>query len=227
MATLNDWLRSIAAALNDDEPGRPFQRYAVRDMLAAYNAAMCLVARYRADMFTELKVVSLQAGKYQDVRGCCAQVLDVLDQTDEHGNVLHELKGSRAKATTAQRIWKKPSCLAPVAEGEYRITSVDIDPNLSGRFTVHPPVPCNTDAYVRIKCVAAPCALTEENLESTFNGDCTMHEAAWHYVLAKMLTGDRFANGAGGDKAYHFRMFFDILGIVQRQDDRIDSKEQA
>ena len=51
--------------------------------------------------------------------------------------------------------------------------------------------------------------------------------AAWHYVLAQMLTGDQFANAAGGNKQYHHRMFFEILGVNQRQDDRLESREQA
>ena len=227
MGTFVDWLRTVAAALNDDEPGRPFQRYALKDLIAAYNAAMCLAARYRMDLFTELKVVRLRPGKYQDIRGCCSQVLDVLDQVDEHGNVLRELKGARDTASTVASNWNKPSCLTPLGEGEYQVRSVDIDANLSGRFTVHPPVPCGVAAYVMVKCVSSLCPLTEADQNANFNGECTLAVAAWHYTLATMLAGDRFANGAGGDKAYHYRMFFDILGIVQRQEDRIESKEQA
>lgn len=227
MGTFVEWLRTIAAALNDDEPTRPFQRYALKDMVAAYNQAMCLVAGYRPDLFTELKVVRLQPGKYQDFRGCCENILDVLDQTDEDGNILRELRGTRAKPNLAARNWKKPSCLAPVPEGEYRVESVDIDPNLNGRFTVYPPVPCGVEAYVMVKCVAKLCDLTEADQNAGFNGDCKQAVAAWHYVLATMMVGDRFANAAGGNSAYHYRMFFDILGIVQRQEDRIESKEQA
>ena len=79
--TVVEWFRTIAFVLQDDEPGRPFQRYTLKDMIAAYNAALCLVAQYRQDMFTELKVIKLHAGKYQDARGCCTKVLDVRDVT--------------------------------------------------------------------------------------------------------------------------------------------------
>lgn len=226
MGTFVQWLQTIAAALNDDETGRPFQRYALKDMVAAYNAAACLAARYRMDLFTELKVLHLQPGKYQDARGCCSMVLDVMDQVDAQGNVIRELKGSRAKNTVVQRNWKKPSCIGSSAT-EYRVRSVDLDPNLNGRFSVYPPVPCGIEAYVMTKCVTKPCDYTVADQNKEFNGECTLSVAAWHYVLATMLTGDRFANGAGGDKSYHYRMFFDILGIVQKQEDRIESKEQA
>lgn len=221
-----DWFRTIAAVLNDDEPSRPFQRYALKDMMFAYGQAMSLVAQYRPDLFTELKVVTLRAGKYQDVRGCCSKVLDVMDQVDANGNVLRELKNTRSKATTVERNWKKPSCL-PAAANSYVILSVNIDKNLDGRFTVYPPVPCGTEAYVMAKCVGVPCALSPADQNATMPGSDVLNTAAWHYVLASQLTGDRFATGAAGDKAYHYRMFFDMLGIQQRQDERIEAKEEA
>lgn len=224
--TVVEWFRSIASALNDDEPGKPFQRYLLKDMLFAYNQAMCLVSQYRADLFTELKVVKLHAGKYQDVRGCCGKVLDVLDQVDKHGNVIKELKNSRGKVTTVERVWKKASCM-PSGPNDYIIKVVNIDKNLDGRFTVFPPVPCGVEAYAMVKCVTAPCALTEADQNMPLNSECKHNAAAWHYVLAMMLTGDRFANGMATDKAYHYRMFFDMLGIQQRQDDRVESKEEA
>lgn len=224
--TLGDWLRTIASVLNDDEPGRPFQRYLVKDLLAAYNAALCLVARYRSDLFTELRVVKLKAGKYQDARGCCSKVLDVLDQTDLNGNVIRELNNARATTTTARRHWKKPSCLAQSVD-DYIINSARIDPNLDGRFVVSPPVPCGIEAYVLVKCVEQPCDYSALMLNQNMHHDCIHNVAAWHYVLATMLSGDRHDNGASKDQSYHYRMFFDILGIVQKQDDRAESKEQA
>lgn len=223
-----DWFRSVAFSLNDDEPGRPFQRYPLHDMIIAYNAAMCLVAKYRADLFTELRIVQLVAGKYQDVRGCCVNVLDVMDQTDASGNLIKSLTGARTKATTVKRNWKKPTCLSKTnPELGYLVDNATIDRNLNGRFTIDPPVPCGVDAYVMVKCVGQPCELTEAEQNTQLDSDCTFNVAAWHYVLARMLSGDRFSNAAGGDSSYHYRMFFDILGVVQRQEDRIESTEQA
>lgn len=229
---LKDWFRTIAFALNDDEPGRPFQRYPLKDMVNAFNQAMCLVAKYRMDLFTELRVVQLEAGVHQDVRGCCSQVLDVLEQTDANGNIINSLSGARTKTTTVKRHWKKPSCLRKSGEvpGGYLVDNATIDRNLNGRFDVDPPVPCGVAAYVKVKCVSTPCPLdvTQENQEMPGGADCVYLVAAWHYVLATMMTGDRYDNAAGSqDKQYHYRMFFDILGIVQRQEDRIESPEQA
>lgn len=228
--TFNDWLLTIAAALNDDEPGHQFTRYKQKDMIAAYNAALCLAAKYREDKFTEYHIVKLTGGQYQDARGCCIKILDVLDQTDEHGNTIKPIVGARKTATTARRVWKKPSCLssaqAEEADKGYLVTAATIDRNMDGRFKVDPPVPCDAEAYVRVKCVSTPCALTEAD-GNTELGTCDLQEAAWHYVLAKMLTGDRFAAAAGGNAPYHYRLFFDILGVVQRQEDRLESEQEA
>lgn len=224
--TVVEWFRSIAAVLNDDEPTRPFQRYALKDLMFAYNQAMSLVSQHRPDLFTELKVVTLRAGKYQDVRGCCSKVIDVLDQVDANGNVIRELKNTRTKATVVERNWKKPSCL-PTQPDDYIVLTVNIDRSLDGRFTVYPPVPCGTAAYVMAKCVGQPCDLTTADQNALMPGEAKLNAAAWHYVMAMALTGDRFANGAANDKSYHYRMFFDMLGIQQRQDERIEAKEEA
>lgn len=225
--TLYDWLRSVAAALNDDEPGRPFQRYLLKDLVAHYNAALCLGAKYRKDLFTEYKVVRLAPGKYQDVRGCCNEVLDVVEQTDAQGNLIRDILGAREKRTTAKRLWKKATCL-PVPEGlGYLVQNADIDKNMHGRFTIDPPVPCDVEAYVMVKCVIPPCAYTEADATQVVLQDCSLLAAAWHYVLAQALSGDQFSNAAGGNKNYHYRLFFDILGVVQRQEDRIESREEA
>lgn len=213
-----DWFLTVAGALNDNEPNRPFQRYSLKDMMAAYNAAMCLVGRYRPDLFTELRSVKLTAGKYQDVRSCCSRVTEVLDQVDANGNILRELSGSKQSKTKVKRIWKKPSCLNRPADG-YVVENVALDRALQGRFIVDPPVPCDVDAYVLLKCVTDPCPLDETMQNKSLNGECVYNVAAWHYVLATMLAGDRFDNGNSKDQQYHYRMFFDILGVVKKAEE--------
>ena len=213
-----DWFLTIASALGDDEPNRPFQRYSLKDMMAAYDAAICLVGRYRPDLFTELRNVKLAPGKYQDVRSCCARISDVLDQVDANGNVLRELDGAKVTKTKVKRFWKKPSCLNRPGEA-YVIENVSLDKEMNGRFTVDPPVPCDVDAYVLVKCVQAPCPLDITRQNEPLNNECVYNVAAWHYVLGTMLAGDRFDNGNSKDQQYHYRMFFDILGVVKKAEE--------
>lgn len=228
---LYDWLLTVATALNDDRPSAPFARYKMRDMLAAYNAAMCLVSTYRPDLFTELRVVKLEPGIYQDVRGCCANVLDVQAQVLANGDVVKKLQGSRERSTVVKRRWKKPSCARAGEDGlpAFLIDYATLDKNLGGRFEVEPAVPCGVEAWVLVKCVNSPCPATEADalLGEEIDGDCVHNVAAWHYVLARMLTGDRFSNAASQDGQYHYRMFFDLLGIAQRQEEKFESPEEA
>lgn len=229
LVTLINWFKTIAFALNDDEPGHEFARYPVKYMVAALNDALCLVYKYRQDLFTEWRIVKLEGGKYQDVRGCCDQVLEVADQTDAQGNVIKTLHGSRDTTSMVKRNWKKPSCLVRTnAPDGYVIDNAALDPNMNGRFTVNPPVPCGVDAYARVKCVAGPCPYDEAGINSTVDAHCDLMVAAWHFVLARMLEGDRFTNAASSNmSATHYRMFFEILGIVQRQEEMIESPEKA
>lgn len=229
MATYREWFDTIAFALNDDEPGHEYARYPLKRMMAAYNEAMALAAKYRIDLFTETPVMKLQPGTYQDARGCgCGIILDVIAQTDDAGGVIKKLSGARETTTKAKRNWRKPSCInRPDGPDGYVIDNIDIDSNTNGRFEVDPPVPCDVDAYVKVKCALMPCPVGEADGSTpmTIQGD--LLAAAWHYVLAKMLTGDRYSQSAVNQAQYHYKMFFDILGIMLRQETLIESPEEA
>lgn len=227
MATYREWFDTVAFALNDDEPGHEYTRYPLKRMIAAYNEAMALAAKYRVDLFTEAVVMKMQPGSFQDARGCgCGIILDAIAQTDEQGGVIKMLVGARKTTTKTKRIWRKPSCIRR-PEADYVIDNIDIDTNLNGRFTVEPPVPCEGDAYIKVKCAMMPCPVTEAdgNAHMKYQGD--LIAAAWHYVLAKMLTGDRYSQSATAQSQYHYNLFFEILGITLRQEVRIESPEEA
>lgn len=229
MSSYREWFDSIAFALNDDEPGHEYTRYPLKRMIAAFNEAMVIAAKYRIDLFTETVVMKLQSGTYQDARGCaCHNVLDVLAQTDAQGGVIKKLIGVRDTTTKKVRNWRKPSCIRrPVTEDGYEVNNAEIDQNLNGRFTVEPPVPCGVDAYVKVKCVQTPCPITEADGNDSVRYAGDLIAASWHYVLAKMLTGDRYSQSAHAQAQYHYKLFFDLLGIVHQQEIRIESPEEA
>lgn len=227
MATYREWFDTVAFALNDDEPNHEYARYPLKQMMAAFNEAMTIAAKFRIDLFTERVVIKLQAGTYQDARGCgCSMVLDVVSQTDEAGGVIKKLLGARDTTTKTKRNWRKPSCIRR-PESEYVIDNIDIDANLNGRFTVDPPVPCGTDAYVSVKCARLPCPVGEADANSAMNIQGDLVAAAWHYVLAKMLTGDRYSQTASVQSQNHYKMFFELLGILYQREQQIESPPEA
>lgn len=225
--TYEEWFLDIAENMNDAEPGHEFTRYTRKEMIRAFNDAMCLVAKYRSDLFTEYQKVKLTPGKYQDARGCCTNILEILDQLDENGNVVRDIKNSRTNTERRKTVWKKPSCLIQTPESGYLVENAWIDANMNGRFTVDPPLPCDVDAWVLVKCVKMPSPLRYSLLNSSVNVSCIHMVAAKHYVLAWLLSGDRFANGANPQASEQYQLFFNILGVIQRQEDRLESAEQA
>lgn len=226
-----EWFRTIAAVLNDDEPERPFQRYALRDMVAAYNRATGIIASRRPDLFTSRKKVKLVAGKYQDVSGCCANVLEVLEQLDANGNIVKSLAKARKTTTKTTTTWKKPSCLPPVdVDGEeypYVMNNAHLDQTMNGAFSVEPEVPCDVDAWVMVKCVQPPCPLHEAATNGDIDNNHIHNTASWHYVLASMLAGDRHAVGATQEMNYHYSMFFALLELEFKAESDLESPEKA
>jgi hypothetical protein len=219
---LHSWLITVASALNDAEPGREFHRYPLRDYLAAYKAAMSLAAKHRGEEFIELVKVKLRAGKHQDARQCCSHVVGVVDQIDAQGNIIKQL------STTAKKVknkWRKPSCVTSTTATEsYYMTATTIDTQMNGRFTVEPPVPCDVDVFVLVKCVKKTDTLTEADLATMEVDDTSIiHTAAWHYVLARMLSGDRHAGSADSTSAMHYKLFFEILGIAWKNEDILEN----
>ena len=225
---LIDWFKSIAFVLNDAEEGHEFSRYTLRQMVQAYNAGLCLVVKYRPDLFTEWKIVQLREGRLQDTRACCDNVLGVAGQTDRWGNTVKDLDGGRETTTKVKRNWKKPSCINFTgAPDGYTISNVDIDKNMNGRFSVDPPVPCDAEVFVRVKCVAGPCPINEADVEAESYVECDMMTALWYFVLARMQAGDQFTEVTFAAMRFNHKMFFEVLGVVQRQEDRFDSPEEA
>jgi len=220
-----NWFKTIAAALNDDGVNGAFKRYALRDMVEAFNAGMCMVAGYRPDLFMDFEVIELVPGAYQDGRCACYNVVDVVAQVDSHGNVYRYLHGAKETTSTVKRNWNKPSCLTRDlgAHIGYVISYVNLIDGMNSRFQVEPPVPADCTYYVMVKCVRKPCGITEDTLldgTATLDTDCTHVAALWHYVLARMLAGDRFSNGAQDRSKAEYSLFFQLLGIVEKQEDK-------
>lgn len=229
-----DYFRSIAAVLGDDEPNRPFQRYPLRDLIMAYNRGSAIVRAYRPDLFTVIKKVKLEAGSRQNARGCCDNVLNILEQVDANGNVIKELsvtKTAKPKGSNRTSWVHKASCLNRTdmqgAGVHYVIDSASLDNSMNGLFKVIPPVPPNVEAYVNVKCVQPSCDFREDLINGELVGDDLHNTALWHYVISAMLVGDRHATGATAESQNHFTMFTKILDIQHKMERVAEMEVQA
>ncbi len=232
--TALDYFRSIAAVLGDDEPNRPFQRYPLRDLIMAYNRGSAVIRAYRPDLFTVIKKVKLEAGSRQNAKGCCDNVVNVLEQVDADGNVITQLsttKTAKPRGSNKTSWIHKPSCLIHTdAKGnlvDYVIDAATIDNSMNGLFSVLPPVPCGVDAYVNVKCVTPACNFREDLINGELGGNELHNAALWHYVISAMLIGDRHAAGASAESQNHLQNFFKLLDIQQKMESLSEMEVQS
>lgn len=232
MNTAHDWFRTIASSLNDDKPNAPFRRYALKDLVAFFNDALCMIAKHKPELFTDFRTIKLSCGSQQDARDCCANIINVTMQVDVHGNEIKQLEGNRTTDTKIRSTWNKPSCLSqgrtdPVSGNPlgYVIDTVSIDASLNGRFTVSPPVPAGVDVYLQVKCLRAPCTMTEADVlagTAQMPIDCGYLAAVRFFVLGWALSGDRHSDSAQAEAGRMFKLFFDWLGVAERQEQKYE-----
>lgn len=234
MASIHDWFLTVAASLNDDKPGAPFRRYALKDLVAYFNDALCMIAKHRPDLFTKNKNVKLSCGSYQDTRGCCVNVFEVEAQVDAFGNVIKNLTTNRKTDTKVRSVWDKPSCLSksktdPITGNPmtYVIDTASVDTRDNGGFSVVPPVPKTGDYYALIRCLEAPCTLTEADVlagTAKFPIDCGYLAAIRFYVTAWALSGDRHSTSAQAEAQRLFAFFFQWLGVAEAQERKYEKE---
>lgn len=224
-----DFLRSVVAQLGDDRPNKPFMRYALKDLVTYYNEAMCFVASNRPDLFTEITVMKLEPGFYQDARCCgCGNVIELVAQVDKDGNVVRQLDGADMGAAGGQQNrWYRPLCRAtntpgagPVAAPKYIITGFEVQPDMNGVFLVQPPVPPGVDAWVALKCVRNPASLSEDAVRSGSSTppDCKFMPGIRSYVLYRALQGDRLAVGAATEAQQELKNAYSYFNVQMKNE---------
>lgn len=230
----HEWFRTIAASLNDDKPDHPFRRYLLKDLVAYFNDAVCMIAKHRPELFMERKNIKLQCGSYQDTRGCCSNISQIIAQTDVNGNIIRELSTNRKTDTKVRSVWNKPSCLTaahrdPVTGNPlgYMIDTVSLDIRDNNGFSVYPPVPAQGDYFALVNCQAAPCLMTEAGVldgSATMAVDCGYLAAVRFFVMGWALAGDRHSSAAQAESTRMFSLFFQWLGVAEAQEKKFEEK---
>lgn len=215
---IENLLLSYAQDLDDAYPKYEFSIWGRSQLLKYFNEALCLIAAHRPDMFTELKVIKVDpCSNYLDT--CeCVKVLDILGQSDKHGNNLRPIP----KRSNTNAVWtgtKKRKGLTTQLTGYeilggssfIRVLPENLDPN--------------KDIYVVVRCSVEPkhYSLTDEAPDER----CAFLAAARHWVLynAKMIDGE-FSQTMQAQAREHREMFISILGIVKQADDEFDKEVQ-
>jgi hypothetical protein len=218
-----DFLLTVASQLGDARPNAPFRRYPLALLTAFYNEAMCFVATHRPDYFTDFKVVKLETGSYQDARCCgCSDVTAVVAQIDAEGNTLKDLSEVNSRSSDKSKWYRAPCKVSASGVETPIILSVAIEQGMNGVFKVTPPVPPNTDMWVKLRCVqSAPKICEADVLCEAQMGDCKFAPAVRSYILYRALQGDRHASGASSEALSELKNVYTYLGMVYKQEQDI------
>ena len=225
MTSVYDFLLSVADALGDGNPQRPFRRYQLGVLATYYAEAMCFVASHRPDLFTDFLVMKLAPGSYQDARCCgCTNVLGVVSQIDADGNTIKDLSNSAAASTQAVNWFRAPCRVAPDGSVVQTVGSVTLVAGMNGIFTVTPPVPVDAEMWVKVKCVKAGGGPDEAQVRAgAVIEDCRFLPAVRSYILYRALLGDRHAAGASRDAQQELQNAYNYLGVQLKMEDRQES----
>lgn len=224
--TVYQFLLTIARSLGDGHPDRPFRRYLLADLVAYYNEAMCFVASHRPDLFTELVIMKLETGAYQDARCCgCSNVVGVVAQIDADGNTVKDLEATAGVSANVSKWFRAPCRVTSDGTTTPTISTVSIAAGMNGVFTVDPPVPPGGDMWVKLKCVKSGGGPTEAQvLNGQGTAGCKFLPAIRDYILYRALQGDRHAANAATDSQNALKNAYTYLGLQIKMEDRQENE---
>lgn len=183
MATLDKILGDIAEDLKDAAPANEFVAYTRSLLITWFNDGLCLLGRWRPDLFARTQEVTLSPGSQQNIEGCSvfgSVVSTVLPGGQE--------VPVRRSSYPASQIWRKPACLKPAKD--YVIDSYSFDTAQKTTFYVHPPVPPGKPVKAKVVCASVPENLNIMDLDSEIDADCYQVAMVKQYVLAQAYSQD-------------------------------------
>lgn len=214
-----DFLLSIAEQLGDAHPQRPFRRYPLSTLVLLLNEGIAFVASHRPDLFTDMVIVKLQPGRHQDARCCgCQDVQGVVSQIDADGAEIKDLSVVNQDPTPAARSvkrWYRAPCKENQADAAVPILlTATQDPAVQGAFVVDPPVPVNTNMWVKVRCTHPPKQLTDAAvIGGAVLPEIRFQPALRSYVLYRLLQGQRHVEGADAAAQAELKAAYTYLGV--------------
>jgi len=183
VANLETILRGLAADLKDDAPGNEFIAYPRSLLIQWFNDGLCLLGRWRPDLFSRTRKVTLTPGSEQSIEGC--SVFGSVVST-----VLPDGREVPVRRTSypASQVWRKAPCLT--APKDYVIDSYSFDTAQKTTFYVHPPVPPGRAVMAVIVCASVPENLSVADLEAEIDADCYQVAMVKQFVLAQAYSQD-------------------------------------
>jgi hypothetical protein len=217
---LSQLLDDVASDLGDwpDKGGpRSFRNWSRELLISRFNEANCLIATtYKPKDFHSTKIVKLAYGSLQDFSACCQNVVSISEQVSADGQLVTTLSTSTKKnARDWNAIWSKKACATAVPGKPYVIDQVMRNQGTTAVFSVSPPVPYGTDAYVKLVCGGVPGQVTDLNADVS---SCKYLAAIRSYMLSTALAKETESQLAQNSSKDHFNRFLGLLGAQAKME---------
>lgn len=147
--------------LNDQEPGNEYI-YWPREQLRHYLfEALQQIAQVAHKFFIHRKIVKVESGATWQRACCdCDQIIRIIGETDEQGNLLHTL---RRIQDNPDNVWPVAvSDLCPVTDDTYEMEGYSISNTDDTYFQVVPAVPEGSVRWVLMECFTGVHDLTDK-----------------------------------------------------------------
>ncbi|MFV0512496.1 MAG: DUF6682 family protein [Jhaorihella sp.] len=201
--TVRALLDQVATTLCDPEG----VHWTEEELLGYFNEALCEIAGLRPDAFVKRVSLKLKPGAQQKLPSCYVDLVKVNGNLDQSG-VVTDQEATKTVSTAGDRLGAKFKCANEVAETFDGISGYKVTAASHGYFTVDPPVPEGTKAYLDAMVYVAPPSFELEDLDDPKCVlPCIYDAQIVDWILKRAYEKDTESQWAVSRASYHFQAF--------------------
>lgn len=152
---------SVSIDLNDQEPGHEYIHWSYEQLRQYLLEAMQQICQVAHKLFIRRKIVRVESGATWQKACCdCDQIIRVIGETDEDGNLLHTLRRIQDNPDNQWPIAVADIC--PVTDETYEMEGYSISNIDDSYFQVVPAVPEGSVRYIMLECFVGVHAMPDD-----------------------------------------------------------------
>lgn len=217
MSTLDDIAREVAKLLldaSDCDSAYDFTRWSKNDLKHYAKDGIVMLASLRPDWFGELKTITLQPGRVQQISSTCEKLIKVIGV---HGSV--DADSPIASTVNDRLSGVFPSkCTKSVSAKDYKLLDYTIESKSDKIFYVNPPVPADGEVKLDVICSSVP------EMNDDYVIPNKMHNLIVEWMLYRAYLAQEEVDGAETTASLHLNYFYSMLRSIQQADNIISGK---
>lgn len=152
---------SVSIDLNDQEPGHEYIHWSYEQLRQYLLEAMQQLCQASHKLFIRRKIVKVEGGATWQKSCCdCDQIIRVIGEVDENGNLLHTLRRIQDNPDNAWPVSVPDLC--PVTDETYEMEGYSISNIDDSYFQVVPAVPPGSTRYIMLECFVGVHAMPDD-----------------------------------------------------------------